>query len=260
MKKKLLITLALLVCAVALVVGSVAGTMAYLRSTAEVVNTFTYGKVAISMDETLIGEDGLEPATGVTQRTTGNRYKLMPGTTYVKDPQIHIGAESEEMYLFLKVDNGIRGLALNDVDDSGAAEKTIHEQLVANGWNILPIENNGVHAGEYYSGLIETPTNSGVTLVSTSTVYFYGTINAEGHCVPTTVDKTNAGTPIKTFETFTTSKGKTTEASMTAYVNNNAKIAVTAFAVQSSGFDDIHEAADVFAAEWTSALPTVVTP
>ena len=47
MNKKILKVLAVAVCAVLLVVGSVAGTMAYLTSTAEITNTFTVGNVIL---------------------------------------------------------------------------------------------------------------------------------------------------------------------------------------------------------------------
>ena len=50
--KKAKKVVALALCAVMLVVGSVAGTMAYLQSTTGVVtNTFTIGNVAITLDE-----------------------------------------------------------------------------------------------------------------------------------------------------------------------------------------------------------------
>ncbi len=245
MKKKVLTTIAIVMSAVLLVVGSIAGTVAYLRSTAEVVNTFTYGKVAITMDETLIGADGLAPATGNTQRVTGNRYKLMPGTTYVKDPVIHVGAESEDMYLFLKVDNGVAGLA---VTDPAKQDLTIHNQLLANGWKIYTTEENVAYKTESTH-----TTNSGVVIKSTSTVYYLSTGAGVDATDAKVVD--GASGDIKTFETFTTGTDPVTEASMTAYVNNNAKISVLAFAVQTSGFECIHDAAEVFKAEFASAIP-----
>ena len=254
MKKKLLMTLTITLCAVMLVVGSVAGTMAYLRSTAEVVNTFTYGKVGITMDETLIGEDGLTPAA-TSQRTTGNRYKLMPGTTYVKDPLIHIGAESEDMYLFIKVDNGIAGLATDGtiLDGNGDPYKTIQEQLLENGWKVYTNE-----AGKAYTTTTDTATNAGVTIRSTSTVYYLSVGKEVGEVDAKIVTKESGS--IKTFETFTTSKTNVTEASMTAHVNNNAKIGILAYAVQQSGFANHHKAAEVFTAEWTSASPADPAP
>lgn len=90
--KALLLTL----CAVLLVAASVLGTMAYLTSSAEVKNTFTVGKVEIKLDET----DVTNP-TG--PRVTANSYKLMPGTTYTKDPTVTVKAGSEESYVRMKV-------------------------------------------------------------------------------------------------------------------------------------------------------------
>lgn len=90
--KALLLTL----CAVLLVAASVLGTMAYLTSSAEVKNTFTVGKVEIKLDET----DVTNP-TG--PRVTANSYKLMPGTTYTKDPTVTVLNGSEASYVRMKV-------------------------------------------------------------------------------------------------------------------------------------------------------------
>lgn len=95
--KALLLTL----CAIALVVATVFGTMAYLTSTDEVVNTFTVGKVAITLDEAKVNADG----TAVTpaERVKANSYKLMPGHTYTKDPTVIVLEGSEESYVRMKV-------------------------------------------------------------------------------------------------------------------------------------------------------------
>ena len=90
--KALLLTL----CAVLLVAASVLGTMAYLTSTAKVENTFTIGKVEITLDET----DVTNPNG---PRVKANSYKLMPGTTYTKDPTVTVKAGSEESYFRMKV-------------------------------------------------------------------------------------------------------------------------------------------------------------
>lgn len=90
--KALLLTL----CAVLLVAASVLGTMAYLTSTAKVENTFTIGKVEIKLDET----DVTNPNG---PRVKANSYKLMPGTTYTKDPTVTVKAGSEESYVRMKV-------------------------------------------------------------------------------------------------------------------------------------------------------------
>ena len=90
--KALLLTL----CAVLLVAASVLGTMAYLTSTDTVTNTFTVGKVEIKLDET----DVTNP-TG--PRVKANSYKLMPGTTYTKDPTVTVLKGSEDSYVRMKV-------------------------------------------------------------------------------------------------------------------------------------------------------------
>ena len=128
--KALLLTL----CAVVLVVATVFGTMAYLTSTDKVENTFTVGSVAITLDEKDITKtDG--------SRTTSNAYHLLPGHAYVKDPTVHVDGNSEDSWIFVKVENGIAAFEAA----SSADYKTIAEQITANGWMAL----DGV-AGVYY--------------------------------------------------------------------------------------------------------------
>ena len=83
--------LALLLCAVLLIVASVAGTIAYLTDDAAVKNTFTVGNVSISMVESVVDAYGV-PTTGTTSE--GNTYKLIPGHTYTKDPTITVDSGS----------------------------------------------------------------------------------------------------------------------------------------------------------------------
>lgn len=123
--KKAKKVLLLVLCAALLVGASVAGTVAYLTSKDTVTNTFTVGKVAITMDEANVDEYGeLADLTRVQENT----YKLIPGHTYTKDPTIRVDAESENCYLFAEVKNQISGIE---------AETTIHNQMVANDWTLL---------------------------------------------------------------------------------------------------------------------------
>ena len=125
MKKKTK-ALMLVLCAVLLVTASVLGTMAYLTSTDQVVNTFTVGKVAITLDEAQVKEDGT-PVAGAA-RVTGNAYHLLPGHTYTKDPTVHVQANSEDSFIFVKVENGIANYE---------AGTTIAAQIAENGWKPL---------------------------------------------------------------------------------------------------------------------------
>ena len=95
--KALLLTL----CAVLLVAASVLGTMAYLTSTDEVVNTFTVGNVQIKLDEAEAKADGsLAPNA---DRVKANSYKLLPGHTYSKDPMVTVLKGSEASYIKMTV-------------------------------------------------------------------------------------------------------------------------------------------------------------
>lgn len=100
----------MVVCAMLLVAASVMGTLAYLTSTASVENTFSVGKVAITMDEAKVDEYG-ELVTNVdakpVERVTANTYKLVPGHKYIKDPTIHVQAKSENCWVFVKIENGL---------------------------------------------------------------------------------------------------------------------------------------------------------
>ncbi len=134
MKKTLTVLLAL----VLVIAMSVAGTMAYLTSTDTVTNTFTVGNVAITLDELDTDEDDNKD-DNVTQpddtvRDQANSYKLIPGNTYVKDPTIHVDANSEDCWLFVQVVNGISGLEAATVTDG---YKTIADQMTANGWTAV---------------------------------------------------------------------------------------------------------------------------
>lgn len=109
MKKKLMTVLAL----VLVIALSVAGTYAYLTDTKEVKNTFTVGKVAITLDEAKVDEYGVLVANA--DRVKANVYKLVPGHTYVKDPTIHVTQGSEQCYIFAKIDNGLTGVSTIDI-------------------------------------------------------------------------------------------------------------------------------------------------
>ena len=130
MKKKTK-ALMLVLCAVLLVTASVLGTMAYLTSTDQVVNTFTVGKVAITLDEAKVNADGT--AATPAERVKGNAYHLLPGHGYTKDPTVHVQANSENSFIFVKVENGIARYE---------AGTTIAAQIAANGWTLLDgVEN-----------------------------------------------------------------------------------------------------------------------
>ena len=135
--KKFVKPLVIAICAVLLVAGSVAGTLAYLTATSEeVTNTFTVGNITIALDEADVDEYGEDETSAA--RVKENSYKLVPGRTYKKDPTIHVTKGSEACYLFVKIESNISEVVM----DSVAA------QLTANGWMLL--EDN-----VYYHGVVD---------------------------------------------------------------------------------------------------------
>lgn len=98
-------------CAVLLVAASVLGTMAYLKDSEVVKNTFTVGNVAISLDEAKVDGNGnaidkdgkivTNPADA--ERVPGNAYKLLPNHTYTKDPTVTVKTPSVDSYVRMKV-------------------------------------------------------------------------------------------------------------------------------------------------------------
>ena len=100
--KKFKKALVLFLCAVLLVAGSVAGTLAYLTSQDTATNTFTVCEVAIDLWEHAVDADG-KATTEITQ--TGNAYdEIQPGLVYSKDPTVTVKADSEDCYVRMLVD------------------------------------------------------------------------------------------------------------------------------------------------------------
>lgn len=147
MKKTLMIMLAL----VLVIAMSVTGTLAYLTSTTEVVkNTFTVGKVEITLDEAPVDADG---AAVAGNRVKANAYQLFPGHKYDKDPTVHVNAASQDCYVFVKVVNGI-----TEIEDQ---TNTIAAQMTKNGWVALDVE--GVE-NVYYLNRVATKADANLVV------------------------------------------------------------------------------------------------
>ena len=190
MKKKISIALAAFAFALLLVVGSVAGTIAYLTSTpGAVTNTFTVGNVTITLDEAKADKYGVADTS--VARVTGNEYKLIPSHTYDKDPTVHVAAESEACWVFVKVENGISTIEAAETN----ATKKIATQIANKGWTPLDTVDN-----VFYRAVTAGEATTGIDLV--------------------------------VFEDFTISG----TADVAAY--KDAKIIVTAYAIQADGLTD----------------------
>lgn len=150
MMKSLRKAIIAVLCAATLVVGSVAGTMAYLTDNDSVTNTFTVGNVAITLDEAKVNPDGTEVTGDEAGRVTANEYKLIPGHEYKKDPIVHVSADSEDCWLFVKVENEISA-----IEDSTSS---IASQMANKGWTLV----NGTENVYAYSTVVSKNANVSV--------------------------------------------------------------------------------------------------
>ena len=93
---------------------AVGGTIAWLTAqTGKVTNTFTYGDINITLEE-----------------TTGENYKIIPGKNIDKDPKVTVKAGSEDCWLFVKV-----------VEDGTFVEKKVTYEI-ADGWQLVDGQTN----------------------------------------------------------------------------------------------------------------------
>lgn len=108
---------------------AVGGTIAWLTKTTDpVINTFTYGDINITLEE-----------------TTQNPYKIIPGTNIDKDPKVTVVGGSEACYLFVKVEEE----NWPDFKD-GSSRKVSY--AIANGWTEL-------ETGVYYREVANSDAN-----------------------------------------------------------------------------------------------------
>ena len=142
MRKK---TLALVLALTLIVVGVVSGTLAWLTAKSDtVVNTFTTSDIKVELKE-----------------TTGTEYKMIPGYTITKDPKATVLADSEECYLFVKL-------------DKSAGFDTYLEYTIADGWTQL----EGVD-DVYYREVLTANIGTAYSVLKGDQVTVKGTVTKE---------------------------------------------------------------------------------
>lgn len=120
MKKRTIVFLA--ACTIVLGYG-IGGTLAWLTDvTKEAENTFTVGNISIELTETF-NKDSDNDSTNDTWEK-----KMIPGWTLSKDPKVKVNADSEDCWLFIKIEESA------NLDDYIA-------YAIADGWE--PLKDNG---------------------------------------------------------------------------------------------------------------------
>ena len=144
LKRTLITSIAMiLVC----IISVAATTFAYLHNASEIVeNTFTIGKIKLSLDEAKVNiygkpvdYSGQEVDLEYAPRVLENEYKLMPGRTYVKDPTVRVSDDSEKCVLFLVlyIPPALREvLYYNDYDPHNTNPEYICDQMLKYKWNL----------------------------------------------------------------------------------------------------------------------------
>ena len=161
-KKGLMIALALIM---ALGVGAGA-TLAYLFvQTEPVVNTFEYGDINITLDESDADGD---------KNTKKNDYKMVPGNKIAKDPRVVVETGSEDCYLFIKIEKSsnystyLEDYKLADGWNSLGGVEGVYYREAAAGDSFYVLANGG---DEYANGYVEvktTVTNSDMAAIKES--------------------------------------------------------------------------------------------
>lgn len=212
MKRKTKILLTSL-CAILLVVVTICGTIAYLTSVDEAVNTFTVGNVSIKLDEADVNPDGT-PVVGA-ERVDRNEYHLIPGKTYVKDPTVTVkkGSESSYIRMFVTINK------INELE-SALGDNFLPQNYVT-GWN------------DNIWKCVDTVDNNDNT--TTYEFRYHRTVGA--------VDSNDDVVLEALFESFTL-PGEITGEELATIAD--LEIRVQANAIQESGFDTADEAWQAF--------------
>lgn len=168
--------------AVTLLIGcAIGGTVAWLTAkTDPVVNTFTYGDIDITLDE-----------------TTGNSYKIIPGVDIEKDPKVTVKANSEDCWLFVKVEEANWPTFM---EANGTTKKVSY--AIATGWTALPGQN-----GVYYREVNAPTADTSIYILAGDATYSQGVVKVSENLTKTEVNSITAGTqPRLTFTAYAVQK------------------------------------------------------
>lgn len=236
-KKKLLIAFGSVVALVAVVVASIAGTVAYMTSASKVSNVFTIGNVSITLSESAVNPDGTV-IEGVA-RTDKNSYHLMPGKTYTKDPAITVDPETEACYIFLVTRNQIT--AIED-----PTKPTMANQMYTNGWAIYKDTSAGSRVWIYCGS--NTISNQGTQSNTFEAVAVCGANRAPQTAVTNLVSK-GATEMIPVFGQFHI----TTTESANLSIYAGAEVTINAVGIQADSFGAFGSRAAIDAA-WAAVV------
>ncbi len=237
MKKTLAKILAIVLCAILLVSGTIYITLAYLQSQSNIVqNTFTVSDIKLKLDETEVDLNGV--AADPPQKTeTGNEYKLVPGKSYTKDPTVHVVDGSEDCYIVIAIHDALfNGTNDNQADYEGKG--CIYGeggQMYKLGWREL----TGYKIHSDYLNATDSPMQDWGDAYK---LYYYaGKTESEGETSTDAI--VTAGEDLTIFEGFTLSSEVDADTLEQRLEDADATFDVVAFGMQTTGYGDEFDAA-----------------
>ena len=173
-------TVAILLALVLAIGCAVGGTLAWLISqTDQVVNTFTYGDINISLEETT------------------EKYKIIPGVNISKDPKVTVTAGSEACWLFVKVEEK----NWPDLKETDGTTRKVN-YAIADDWTALDSQT-----GVYYRKVEATAAKEGVFyyILKGDTTYTNGVVTVSENLTKAEVNSI-ATQPKLTFTAYAVQK------------------------------------------------------
>lgn len=222
--KKILVTALSLLLIVGL---TVMATLAFLQDSKTLTNNATVGKIQIELKETKTDEYGNEIGDnrdGTNEAVLGVNYTLVAGKKYVKDPKITVLEGSEPTYIFVKVINELGVMEAETNEDLEIIN--IADQMIINGWQRLENRHPDIW---YYTGYQDIEENTPAKNQPTTAQKAVSNRGIEKH----SIESSNESQTIRVFESFTIA----TSIAEKDKTNDKKNIIVTAYAIQSMGFD-----------------------
>lgn len=248
MSKRKILALASAVCMVAIL--AIGGTLAYFTSTDEATNTFTTGKVDITLNE----------------KFDADNAKLLPGSQTAnaveKEVSIKVNSGSEDAYVWYE---WLIPAALDSIDGSTGTNNVVHVNSLGRTWDkyrenskfwadgqteALPLEQTWDHDPEVELGVnvgpegyFETVTIEGIDYHK-YVVLYHGVVTAGGE------------TSVAMSQVYLDSKvdfdgtNYTIDGTVIDYdFSKDIDIIVRAYGIQAKGFDDVYAAYKAYNAQ-----------
>lgn len=246
--------LLLLLCAVAIVAATAFGTLAYLTDTEAVTNTFAVGRVGLTLDEAKVNEQGVPYKDGAvltadqidkvtladvdrwqpTKNDPEQKYYLLPGHSYTKDPTVTVDAGSENAYVRMM-------LTITYKKEADAVFAKYGEDVMMSGWLNIDSENWLVN------GAPETTETETQTTRTYEFRYVGNDAENPGNGV---VVKSETATKLPPLFTELTVPGEVTSPEMIHL--QDMQISVIGHAIQAAGFDTADAAWTAFGQQHNS--------